>query len=106
MYIIEYFHILSSAPFLWGVAVVVALLFFICMRMLEKMTFRLIGLPLLVAAVVATFFPTDTVICIERDTITGHCYSELGTGIVILFALSYCFAAVIYFIQLKVSLGR
>ncbi len=106
MYIFEYLKILSAAPFLWGISSVAAVLFFVCMNQLEKMAFQLIGIPLLIASVVAAFLPTDTVICIDRDTLSGHCYSELGTGIIILFAVSYGIAAIAYCIKLKIKKTR
>ena len=103
MYIIEYLQILSAGPLLWVISAVVAVLFFVCMKMLEEMAFQWVGIPLLVGAVAATFLPTDTFICIDRDTLSGHCNSELGTGIIILFAISYCIAATVYYVQLKMK---
>ena len=64
--------------------------------MMKDAHFLVIGTPLVSASILASFFPTDTFFCIERDTFSGYCQAEMGTGLLIRVGAAYLLAAGIH----------
>lgn len=95
MYLIEYFNIFISGPWLLIFTFVVSALLMLLMFKMDS-GFIYLGIPLLISSVIATFFPTDTLFCIKEDILRSYCYAEMGTGILILIGFSYLISAAIY----------
>ncbi len=98
MYIIAYFNLFIDIPILWAFFLITFMLILITVFKLRGEGI-LFGSPLILLAVIAAFFPVDTFICIDRETISGDCTQELSTGIIILAGIAYFLSITIWYLN-------
>lgn len=95
MYLVEYWIIFTGAPLLWLFFLVVSALLTWLMFKVGNAVFDY-GIPLIIASVIATFFPTDSAFCMKWSVTRSSCHAELGVGILILIGCSYVISAAVY----------